>query len=129
MRDRIFYSICFGILFFSILSKNKWGIIVSVFVLTFSLGILRFDMADKPASYIFESQVDKKVSLTGVIIEEPSIGENNQKLTVETGSESEKTKVLVSTSFGEDFKYGDEVNFVWKLEKPENFITDQCKEF
>ena len=157
MRDRIFYSICFGflfgvllrsfvfvnlyfalwmgglaflfILFFSILSKNKWGIIVSVFVLTFSLGILRFDMADKPAPYIFESQVDQKVSLTGVIIEEPSIGENNQKLTVETGSESEKTKVLVSTSFGEDFKYGDEVNFVGKLEKPENFITDQGKEF
>ena len=41
----------------------------------------------------------------------------------------EKTKILATVDFGEDFKYGDEVKFDGKLEKPENFITDQGKEF
>jgi competence protein ComEC len=117
------------ILFFSILSKNKWGIIVSVFVLTFSLGILRFHMSDIPAPEVFESQVGERVSLTGGIIDEPDIRENNQKLTVLVQSGKEKTEILLSVGLEQNFKYGDGINFSGKLEKPKNFITDQGKVF
>jgi uncharacterized membrane protein YccC len=110
MQERIFYSICFGfvfgvllrsfifinfylvfwivilafftVLFFSFISKNKWGIITSVFVLMFLFGILRFHITDKPLPEIFESQVGQKVSLSGFLVDEPDIRENNQKLTV-----------------------------------------------
>lgn len=157
MQDRIFFAICFGfifgvflrsfllvnlyftvllsilafvlILFFTLVSKNKWGIIFSLFVLTFCLGILRFHMVDISAPNIFESQVNQKVSLYGKIIDEPDIRENNQKLTIEIGVGKEKTKILATVDFSKDFKYGDEVNFSGKLEKPENFITDQGKNF
>jgi len=157
MRDRIFYIICFGflfgvllrsfvfvnlyfvilfgvifltlLLFFSLISKNKWGIIASVFVLAFCLGILRFHLVDIPAPGIFEFNVGQKISLSGKIIDEPNIGESNQKLTIEARNGGNKIEILLSTDLGEDYKYGDEINFSGKLAKPENFITDQGKEF
>ena len=157
MQDRVFYAICFGFvlgvllrsfifvdifiaifisviglalfLFFTLISKNKWGIIFSVFVLIFSLGICRFHFADKSAPYVFEIQVGKEISLTGNITDEPSISENSQRLTIKTNIEEEKTKILLTVGFDEDFKYGDTINFSGKLEKIDNFITDQGKEF
>src|SRR3989344_8942473 len=157
MRDRIFYAICFGfifgvflrslvflnlylvtllcvisfalVLFFSLISKNKCGIIISVFVLIFSFGVFRFHITDNPAPSVFESQVGQAVNFSGIVVYEPDIKENNQKLTVEVNQSGEKTKILTSVNLGEDFKYGDEIIFTGKLQKPENFITDQGKVF
>ena len=171
MRDRIFYSICFGfilgvllrsfvfvnfyfavllctvsfslmLVFYLILKNSQWGIIASVFLLTFSLGILRFHINDQPVSLVFESQVGQKITLSGEIVDEPDVRENNQKLTVKVlvpqglALESTKarpflakTKILANVGFENDLKYGDEIKFEGKLEKPENFITDQGKEF
>ena len=157
MRDRIFYAICFGFifgvllrslvsvnlyfvilfsiisfalfLFFTLISQDKWGIIASIFILTFCLGILRFHMIDVSAPNVFGSQVDQKTSFSGEIIDEPSIGENSQKLTVEVSIDKEKTDILMSVNLDEDYKYGDKINFSGKLEKPQNFITNQGKEF
>ncbi|MFA4975463.1 MAG: ComEC/Rec2 family competence protein [Candidatus Paceibacterota bacterium] len=157
MQDRIFYAFCFGfifgvllrsfvfvniyliiwlviiafaiILFHTFVSKNKWGIFIGFFVLAFSFGIFRFHLVDVSAPQIFESFFNQKVSLSGKIIDEPSIGENNQKFSVEIQNKKEKTKVLLSVDLNESFKYGDKINFEGTLEKPENFITDQGKEF
>ena len=171
MRDRIFYSICFGfifgvflssfvfvdsylsilfgfiffalILFFTLISKNNLGIIFSIFVFTLCLGIFRFNVVDLSTSNsagILVDKVGQSVSLTGEVIDEPSIGENNQKLIVEILAPQGQTldslkvrpfsaKILVSTNLEQDFKYGDEVNLSGKLEKPENFVTDQGKVF
>ena len=156
MRDRIFYSICFGftlgvllrsffivnfnlviftliISFLSILflylSKTKWSLIISVFIFTLALGIYRFHMVAVEPPLFFESHVDERVNLTGEIVDEPDIREFNQKLIIETEEEGEKTKVLVTVGFGQDYKYGDEVKFSGKLQKPENFISDTGKEF
>ena len=157
MKDRVFYAICFGfifgvflrsfvfvdiflltllgvivlalILFFILISKNKWSLIVCFFVLTFCLGIFIFHIADKSAPIVFESEVGQKVSYLGLIIDEPDIRENNQKLTIETQVGKEKTKILATVNYDGYFKYGDQINFYGKLEKPENFITDQGKDF
>lgn len=166
MRDKIFYTVCFGflfgillrsfipvnlyfviflagialvlLLFFSLISlghsptgeaKNKWGIIFSVFVFIFSLGIFRFHMVDVPNPAVFESKVGEKATFSGEIIDEPSIKENSQQLRVETQSAGEKTQILLSTGLDTDYRYGDEINFTGTLKRPENFITDQGKEF
>ena len=118
--------ISFGLfLFFSLISKDKWGILSSIFILTFCLGILRFQAVDVPASSIFESQVGQRVSFSGKIIDEPSVGENNQKITVQTISGKNQIRILLSASLGKDYKYGDEIKFEGVLKKPENFFTDQ----
>ncbi len=115
-------------LYFSLISKNNWGIIVSIFIFTFSFGIFRFNKADISMPDVFESHIAQNVSFSGEIIDEPSIGESNQKLTVEVLNPA-KTKILMSTNLDEDYKYGDEINFEGVLKKPENFMTDQGKEF
>ena len=108
---------------------RRQGVLISIFVLAFCLGIFRFRMVDVPAPSVFESQVGQKVSLSGEIIDEPSIKENNQQLTVGTKSGDNKTEILLSAGLDEDYKYGDEINFTGILKKPENFITDQGKVF
>lgn len=110
-------------------NSNSWGIIASIFILAFSFGIFRFHLVDKPTPVIFESQVGQKVSLSGEVIDEPDTRENNIKLTTEVNREGVKTKILLSAGMDGEYAYGDEINFEGKLEKPENFITDQGKEF
>lgn len=157
MQDKIFYAICFGfifgvlfrsfisinfytiilfgviafvfILFFTVISKNNLGIFFGIFILAFSFGIFRFQMVDVSAPYIFQSQVGGEISFSGQIVDEPSIGDTNQKLTVKIQNKEDETIVLVTTNLDENFKYGDQINFKGKLEKPENFLTDQGKEF
>jgi len=157
MRDKIFYAISFGfvfgiflrsfifvdlylatlfgiisfalILFFIFISKNKWGNIFGFFVLAILFGIFRFHIFENRFLYVFDSVLDKKVTLSGFIIDEPSIGENNQKLIVEIIKNDKKVKVLLATDFTEEYKYGDEIKFSGKIEEPENFTTDYGKEF
>lgn len=149
MRDRVFYTICFGFLFgillrsfiavnfyfilllvllgsalifYFSLVKFQWGLIGAVFVLAFSLGIFRFQMVDVANPVQFESKVGQKVTLTGEIVDEPNIKENNQQLTLDSG-------ILLSTTLDTEYKYGDEISFTGTLKKPENFLTDTGKEF
>ena len=168
MQDRVFYTICFGVifgvlwrsfvlfdlyfvivfgiialalfLFFTLISKNNWGILLSIFVFTLCLGILRFDMADVPNPISFESKVGQKTTLSGIIVDEPSVKENNQQLTVKVAPQGlaldslkarpfSATQILISTDLNTDYKYGDEINFTGTLKKPENFMTDQGKVF
>src|SRR3989338_7556578 len=103
--------------FYSLISQNSWGIIASIFILTFVFGLWRFSIADRVAPIV--------VSMHGEIVDEPTMGENNQKLIVQT----KETIILITTDFENNYKYGDIINFSGKLEKPENFITDQGKEF
>ncbi len=170
MRDKIFYASCFGfimgvlwrsfvfmnlylailfgvmafafIIFFIFISKNKWGIIFSIFILTFSFGILRFYLSASNSAGILADEVSQKVSLSGLIVDEPDRTENNQKLTVKILAPQglaldslkarpfpTQTKILLSVNLDTEYKYGDKINFKGTLEKPENFLTDQGKEF
>jgi competence protein ComEC len=88
-----------------------------------------FFFLDKTGPEIFENNVGQKVLFKGEIIDEPDIREKNQKLTLEVKAGNEETKILVTTSLDQDFKYGDEVSVKGILEKPENFLTDQGKNF
>ncbi len=109
MKDKFFYFTCLVL------------ILVSVARFFFFL--------DKTGPEIFESNVGQKVLFKGEIIDEPDIREKNQKLTLEVKAGNEETKILVTTSLDQDFKYGDEVSVTGVLEKPENFLTDQGKTF
>ncbi len=113
-------------------AKSKWGVLISVFIFAFSFGVFRFGLADVPNPVAFESQVGEKITLSGEIVDESSIRENNQQLIIETEKEASidsKTGILLSVSLSESYKYGDKINFTGTLKKPENFITDTGKEF
>lgn len=156
MRDKIFYVICFGFIFgvlfrsfvliniymiillmvisFGIITfyklnqkqKSNWGILIGIFILFLSLGMMRFHLAEKSLSSDLEMKVGQSFELSGVIIDEPSQRENNQSLIVAVDKD---VNILLNVNFDEDYKYGDGIAFYGKLKKPENFITDQGKEF
>jgi competence protein ComEC len=109
--------------------RNYWGMIVCVFVFVFCLGVYRFHDADLSSSPVLDPRVGGQVVLSGVIVDEPDQRENNQKLTVETKLGKSKIKVVLSASLDEDYRYGDALDFSGQLSKPENFPTDQGKEF
>jgi competence protein ComEC len=92
-------------------------------------GIFRFYLFENNFLYVFDSVLGQKVTLSGLVTDEPSISENNQKLIVEAVKNEKKIKILLSADFSEEYKYGDEIKFFGKLEKPENFVTDYGKEF
>ncbi len=156
MRDKVIYSACFGfaagilwrsffsfdsgparlvalisaamIAVFTLIPGRKYGVFVAVFALACSLGILRFNIADRPAPQVFEDRVGQKISWSGVVVDEPNHKDGITQLTVATGGEP-SAQILISAKSDTDYRYGDWVNFAGKLEKPKNFLTDQGKEF
>lgn len=153
MQDKIFYLSCFGfifgvllrsfifvnlnlvilfgiisfgiILFYYFVSKNSFIIFLGIFIFAFSFGIFRFGMVDVSLPNV----VNGESSFLGRVVDDPTITENNQKLVVEIFINKIKTKILVITNLDLDFKYGDDIDIKGELEKPENFMTDQGKEF
>src|ERR1700754_3538076 len=134
MRDRILYSIClgfisgvlvrslffvniyflillsilsFGLFFFSYFSQLKWGIITFLFLGAFSLGIFRFHVVDTIPPSVSEG------TLQGIIVDEPDIRENNQKLTIKIEN---RVKILATVDKYGEFEYGDEVEIKGKAE-------------
>lgn len=158
MRDRIFYSICFGFIFgvlvsslfyinqsfvflilflsfislfyFSIFEKIKWAIITSFFFIAISLGILYFNFSSEDGKHLFlENKVGQNIELQGLIVDDVIKKPNTQNFILEVEKENQTTKVLVSTGSVDDFNYGDRVFVKAKLDKPNNFITENNKEF
>src|ERR1035437_4790472 len=131
-KDKILYLACFGfatgvlwrsftyvgfktiflfgliyislILFFSLILKKNWDIFISFFIIAFLFGILRFHLADVQPPAAFESQVNKSVSVSALIVDEPAKKASQVKLIVETNTEIEanagtktSTKLSVET--------------------------------
>ena len=73
----------------------------------------------------FESRLNQEVAFTGVIAREPDERAVMTHLYVET----DYGLVLVTTPRGEDWRYGDRVEVVGEIEKPEEFETDLGRTF
>ncbi len=154
MRNTIFYAVCFGfgagvlvhsfflvdtttvliltfiaavaVVFFTFAYKHERGTTVATFLLCCALGILRFALADTPPPQIFESEVGQKMTLTGLIVDEPILKDTNA---VELIVQASSTKIVVSEKQDAGYRYGDTLQVAGVLEKPKNFLTDQGKEF
>lgn len=155
MRNHIFYTACIGfglgvlvrsflhinlyaifviglgalvLLFFFAISKKSLSVLSSVFIIALLIGIVRFNLADRPAPRIFEARVGKDISLSGTILDVVQ-KQNDVEVTVQTRVGRESTNVLLFAKNGEEYHYGDEISFTGKLAKPASFVTDQGKEF
>ncbi|MFZ2150058.1 MAG: ComEC/Rec2 family competence protein [Minisyncoccia bacterium] len=116
-------------LFFTFISRRNWGILISIFVLSFSIGIYRFHLSDISYPAGFESSVGQRIQFLGMVADDPAIKEKNQQLVVKISTEDEEAVILLSARLEEEYHYGDAINLKGVLEKPENFTTDQGREF
>ncbi len=111
--------------------------LLSLLILSFGLGILRYEIRNSTAfDENLESRINQKVSLEALVIDEPAKSQNTENLTVYfrnliVGSSSTPVsgKGIVSTDASADFQYGDLVQISGKLEKPQNFTSSSSKDF
>lgn len=155
MLDRIFYSISLGFIFGIFLSSffilniyllllslflslvfllvfkyfifNKWGIVASFFFLFIFLGILYFSVFENKITYDLDDSLNQKVSLNAKIVSDIEVRDLDTRFIVKVLDK--KSKILVKTESKSDFNYGDIVLVEGELLKPQNFITDNGKEF
>ena len=123
-------SVAIFAFYFIRLEKNSRIIILcGVLCLAISLGMMRFHFAHRGAPQAFENMLGQNLAFHGIVIDEPDAREKNVKLLVEVALENDMSRILLSANGAGDYKYGDEISFRGKLERPANFMTDQGKEF
>lgn len=118
--------------------KKSEIILIALFVFSFGLGILRYEIKDLARKNDnLGSLIGEKVVLKGIISDEPSIKDQSVELTVSasvissvSGIDLKTTeKILVTTGLFPEFKYGDLILVEGKLEKPKNFQTEIGNDF
>jgi len=111
-----------GILLISTLWHYKKIVIIGFCFLFLALGIWRYQTVE---GRMEESELTKYnnpprgISLTGVVVEEPDIRENNLKLVLEIPEL--KSKILVTTARYPEYQYGDRLKITGLLERPSSF--------
>jgi competence protein ComEC len=113
---------------------NEIYLKVSVFLIAFSVGILRMTFSF-PTSLPLETFLNQKVTLEGIVYEEPDKRENfvflklkNEKILSQEQKEIQ-SKILVKANLFPDFLYGDRIEVSGYLERPEKFETDNGEFF
>ena len=129
---------------------SKTFVLFSLMLLSLGLGFLRSAFSNEVSQdFLLTDWVEQKVTLRGWVVDEGDERENNVKLTVEIQAikifeetsdysisensfqnfEDKKIKILLTTQFYPQFDYGDEIEFSGLLQKPQNFLTENGREF
>ncbi len=123
--------ICFGLIgsIVYIFIRNKVSIlflIISLIIFGFGLGVMRYAVKDfhESDNYLV-SNIDKRITIKGLTVNEPEHRENDIRIVVDTGID----RVLVSTNLFSKVNYGDEVEVVGKLALPGKFVSDAGRDF
>jgi len=107
-------------------SSSSNLVLVALFLLACSLGIIRFELAAFGEVHeTYESLIDSEVVLQGVVAREPDVREKVTHLYVRVDDEL----LLVKTDRYAAVSYGDLVVITGELSKPESFATDLGRTF
>ena len=101
-------------------------LLISLTIFGFGVGAMRYAVKDFHESdpYLI-SNINKKVSIKGLVVSEPEYRENDMRVVVNTGLD----KVIVSTPFLYKINYGDRVEVLGKLELPGLIDSDSGRPF
>ncbi len=142
-------SLCFIAYLFSthtIYSKKElkiysWNIVIAVFVVVGIGAVFRYDIfsQDRGDKYL-QLFIDKKIEVSGVVVDEPAEKDHTTRLTVELHSmfsnDVERketaltsTKVIADDGAYSHVEYGDEISIKGTLALPQNFVGDNGREF
>ena len=97
-------------------------------LLAASIGVFRMAFT-APNDFPLDGRLGEKMTVEGVIYEEPDTRENSVNLKVKFKSEDLKSNILVRTGLFPTFSYGDLVKVSGTLNKPKKFETAGGGEF
>lgn len=103
-----------------------------IFIFCFGLGVIRFGISADDNELLSEKILNQKVIGEGVILAEPDVRERSTKLVIgleEIGNTKVSAKVLATVQPYVSFQYGDRVRFSGTVERPQNFMESDGREF
>jgi competence protein ComEC len=115
--------------------SGRYALLIAIVAFAMCLGGTRvalLDLSDNGDELVH--LLNQEVELTGIVITEPSVKSTSQRITLEiVGVEGNilntSTRLITSIEKYPRVKYGDEVRLKGTLEKPENFLNEQKREF
>lgn len=102
----VFLFLCF------IFHDSRFMILISIFLISAGLGILRYELKDIKNTELSEG----RASIEGVISDEPDERENYTKLILYANN----SKILLYTNHYPEYRYGDKIKVTGVLKKPQN---------
>jgi competence protein ComEC len=107
-------------------------ILISVFLLGVAIGVGRLSFSDLYVTSKLDSFANKKITVEGIIVEEPDVRETNTKLTVEVSNiegVEVKEKILITAPLYPEFSYGDKIRASLTLTKPKGILSEDGRVF
>ncbi len=116
--------------------KSKSLLIIAVALLFFAVGIARMNAAVVTGDPLMTAQLNKQVSIIGVVSAEPDVRDSSVRLSIRAdelivGSSTENVRagVLVNVPSHTDVRYGDAVRVSGMLQLPQSFDTGDDRQF
>lgn len=111
------------------------GVLLPLFLIGAALGAGRMALSE-PRVFPLDNFLEQKITIEGIISEEPDVREISQLLKVETSdislssvSQKVSAKILVKTNPYLMFAYGDKIKATGFLKKPQSFQTNSGGDF
>jgi competence protein ComEC len=123
---------------FFVCQKNQTGLfLVPLFIFSAGLGLLRYDFSDfKKGDPVLEQNIGQKISVEGVLSEEPDQREKSANLIIDVDSFefngkpiAVKSRALVIAELYPEYKYGDRLKIEGIIKKPEKFDSEGGNSF
>lgn len=127
----VLFAVLLGMLFlgFAMAKPRLAYSLGAVFCLCVALGMARAHLHDTPPPEIFLADLEKKVTYTGVVTEDPDIRDANQRVSIKVSKGEETTRILAVIPRNTKLHAGDTVTISGKLELPEPFEGDTGRMF
>ncbi len=107
--------------------ESRLLLYVAVIFIGTALGLGRFWLSLSHDHQDLAFLAEQKVTIQGVVVTEPDIRDTSTRLVIKP--ETKDFKILVTAPLYPVYQYGDKLELVGKLQVPENFATDQEREF
>jgi competence protein ComEC len=122
-----------------ILEPKQWIPISVVFILFFSLGIMRFSYENlqlQPLKTDLDSWLDKKVTIIGIVSDEPTLKTQSQRVPIDIEQIIVNNKIylipdkiLVQSTLSPVLTYGDKVEVQGTISKPDQILGEDGRIF
>jgi len=116
----VFLGLVFGIVHYR--HRTSIMLAAALFFIAVGLGQLRYGQSDLNGQQSdLQNKTGQRVSLVGIVSDEPEQKENYNRLVLE--DEKSESKILVYLPTYPQYKYGDKLKITGILKKPENFTS------
>ncbi len=113
----IFIGVCVLVFALAFVSQYKTSALAALFLFCAGLGVLRLQVSQIPSQYV--NLYGEKQSLEGYIVEDVDMRTDKQLITFKPKGYNQN--ILITTTLGQKFFYGDWIVAEGKLNEPKNF--------